>query len=174
MALLCPSGQVKKVVSFLFFELETDDSFNLDICVLGKAGNLNGQSRWWFSREVFRVDPVDPLKGDSKIHITLNTTRKRAHCQGCLVSCAGLIHRCNSRISRIKYFSFAGGKAEIFYLLESSDFKADRKRSTFSCRAVWPIRPTRQIFPARGPRPAPISILCLVSRLLRIAASSTP
>ena len=37
-----------------------------------------------------------------------------------------------------------------------------------------PIRPTRQIFPASGPRPAPISMLNSSSRCLRTAASSTP
>ena len=37
-----------------------------------------------------------------------------------------------------------------------------------------PIRPTRQILPASGPRPAPISMLNSSSRCLRTAASSTP
>src|SRR5713226_323415 len=37
-----------------------------------------------------------------------------------------------------------------------------------------PISPTRQIFPASGPRPAPISMLNSSRRCLRTAASSTP
>lgn len=37
-------------------------------------------------------------------------------------------------------------------------FNAPIKRSTFSRFAVYPIRPTRHILPARAPSPAPISI----------------
>ena len=46
--------------------------------------------------------------------------------------------------------------------------------ATRRAEELAPIRPTRQIFPASGPRPAPISMLKSSSSCLRTAASSTP
>ena len=56
----------------------------------------------------------------------------------------------------------------------SASGSALTRRSTFSGVAPDPISPTRQMRPASGPRPAPISIPSFDNRQRRTAASFTP